>query len=149
MWFSQAISKSVENGHRTFLELSPNPAVLISVAAVTFSSGVHDAELIETLRRKEDESYGLVNALMKLYVHGHPVNVGSLFGTGDFADVPRTRFDRKPYWLTATLSSGGSAGRVPGSHVALPDGRHAWEVNAAAVTDPRELVRAAAAEFLS
>ena len=149
VWFSQAISKSVENGHRTFLELSPNPAVLISVAAVTFSSGVHDAELIETLRRKEDESYGLVNALMKLYVHGHPVNVGSLFGTGDFADVPRTRFDRKPYWLTATLSSGGSAGRVPGSHVALPDGRHAWEVNAAAVTDPRELVRAAAAEVLS
>jgi polyketide synthase 13 len=149
VWFSQAISKSVENGHRTFLELSPNPAVLISVAAVTFSSGVHDAELIETLRRKEDESYGLVNALMKLYVHGHPVNVGSLFGTGDFADVPRTRFDRKPYWLTATLSSGDSAGRVPGSHVALPDGRHAWEVNAAAVTDPRELVRAAAAEVLS
>ena len=149
VWFSQAISKSVENGHRTYLELSPNPAVLISVAAVTFSSGVHDAELIETLRRKEDESYGLVNALMKLYVHGHPVNVGSLFGTGDFADIPRTRFERKPYWLTADLSSGGSAGRAPGSHVALPDGRHAWEVNAAAVTDPRELVRAAAAEVLS
>ncbi|WP_431818484.1 polyketide synthase Pks13 [Gordonia jacobaea] len=146
VWFSQAISKSVENGHRTFLELSPNPAVLISVAAVTFSAGLHDAELIETLRRKEDESFGVVNALMKLYVHGHPVDVGSLFGTGDYADIPRTRFDRKPFWLTAQISSGGTAGRIPGSHVALPDGRHAWEVNAAAVTDPRELVRAAAAE---
>ena len=146
VWFSQAISKSVENGHRTFLELSPNPAVLISVAAVTFSAGLHDAELIETLRRKEDENFGVVNALMKLYVHGHPVDVGSLFGTGDYADIPRTRFDRKPFWLTAQISSGGTAGRIPGSHVALPDGRHAWEVNAAAVTDPRELVRAAAAE---
>ncbi|MFE0748513.1 polyketide synthase Pks13 [Gordonia sp. NPDC058843] len=149
VWFSQAIAKSVENGHRTFLELSPNPAVLISVAAVTFSAGLHDAELIETLRRKEDESFGLVNALMKLYVHGHPVDVASLFGGGGYAAIPRTRFERKEFWLTAKISSGGSAGTVPGSHVALPDGRHAWEVNAAAVTDPRELVRAAAAQVLS
>ena len=146
VWFSQAIAKSVENGHRTFLELSPNPAVLISVAAVTFSAGLHDAELIETLRRKEDESFGVINALMKLYVHGHSVDVGSLFGVGDYADIPRTRFDRKPFWLSAQISGGGSAGRIPGSHVALPDGRHAWEVTAAAVTDPRELVRAAAVE---
>ena len=148
VWFSQAIQKSVENGHRTFLELSPNPAVLISVAAVTFSAGLHDAELIETLRRKEDESFGLVNALMKLYVHGHPVDVASLFGAGGYAAIPRTRFERKEFWLKAQLSSGGSAGSVPGSHVALPDGRHAWEVNAAAVTDPRALVHAAAAQVL-
>ncbi|GAC50539.1 polyketide synthase Pks13 [Gordonia aichiensis] len=146
VWFSQAIAKSVENGHRTFVELSPNPAVLISVAAVTFSAGLHDAELIETLRRKEDESFGVVNALMKLYVHGHSVDVGSLFGAGDYADIPRTRFERKPFWLSAQISGGGSSGRIPGSHVALPDGRHAWEVTAAAVADPRELVRAAAAE---
>ncbi|GAC79287.1 polyketide synthase 13 [Gordonia malaquae] len=151
VWFAQAIAKSVENGHRTFIELSPNPAVLISVAATTFGAGVLDAELIETLRRKEDESYGLVNALMKLYVHGHPVDVAALFGSGQgakFADIPRTRFERKPYWLTAVLTSGSGAGTIPGSHVGLPDGRHAWEVNASAVTDPRELVLAAAKHVL-
>ncbi|AFA71489.1 putative polyketide synthase [Gordonia polyisoprenivorans VH2] len=152
VWFSQAIAKSVENGHRTFLELSPNPAVLISVAAVTFSAGLQNAELIETLRRKEDESFGVINALMKLYVHGHAVDVASLFGTGagrGFADIPRTRFERKPYWLKATVNSGGGSGSIPGAHVALPDGRHAWEVNAGAVTDLRELVRAAAAQVLT
>ncbi|QKT05869.1 acyltransferase domain-containing protein [Gordonia sp. X0973] len=149
VWFSQAIAKSVENGHRTFVELSPNPAVLISVAAVTFSAGLHDAELVETLKRKEDESYGLVNALMKLYVHGHPVDVASLYGTGDFADIPRTHFDRRDYWLKAELASGSGAGRVPGSHVALPDGRHAWEVNASAVDDPRALVAAAASQVFA
>ncbi|AUH67369.1 polyketide synthase Pks13 [Gordonia sp. PS3] len=151
VWFAQAIAKSVEAGHRTFVELSPNPAVLISVAATTFGAGVHDAELIETLRRKEDESYGLVNALMKLYVHGHPVDVAALFGTGPdqrFANIPRTRFERKPYWIDAVISGGSGAGSVPGAHVALPDGRHAWEVNAAAVTDPRELVLAAAKQVL-
>ena len=151
VWFAQAIAKSVEAGHRTFVELSPNPAVLISVAATTFGAGVHDAELVETLRRKEDESYGLVNALMKLYVHGHPVDVASLFGSGQdvsFANIPRTRFDRKPYWLSATVASGSGTGTVPGAHVGLPDGRHAWSVNAAAVTDPRELVLAAAKHVL-
>ncbi|MEZ5212327.1 polyketide synthase Pks13 [Gordonia sp. (in: high G+C Gram-positive bacteria)] len=151
VWFAQAIAKTVENGHRTFLELSPNPAVLISVAAAAFGAGLHDVELIETLRRKEDENYGVVNALMKLWVHGHPVNVGSLFGTGQdlpYANVPRTRFDRKPYWLTAAVSSGSGLTSVPGSHVALPDGRHAWEVAASAVTDPRELVLAAAKQVL-
>ncbi|MGZ8177534.1 polyketide synthase Pks13 [Williamsia sp. SKLECPSW1] len=149
VWFSQAIAKSVENGHRTFLELSPNPAVLISVAAVTFDAGLHDAELIETLRRKEDESLGVVTALMKLYVHGHAVDVASLFGAGEYAEIPRTRFERKDYWLRARIGGGSGADRVPGAHVALPDGRHAWEVSAAAVTDPRALVGAAAGQVLT
>ncbi|GAA2061157.1 polyketide synthase Pks13 [Williamsia deligens] len=149
VWFSQAIAKSVENGHRTFLELSPNPAVLISVAAVTFDAGLHDAELIETLRRKEDESLGVVTALMKLYVHGHAVDVASLFGSGTYADIPRTRFERKEYWLRSRIGGGSGADRVPGAHVALPDGRHAWEVSAAAVTDPRALVGAAAGQVLT
>ncbi|MFZ2509532.1 MAG: beta-ketoacyl synthase N-terminal-like domain-containing protein, partial [Gordonia sp. (in: high G+C Gram-positive bacteria)] len=141
VWFAQAIAKAVENGHRTFVELAPNPAVLISVAATTFGAGVPNAELIETLRRKEDESAGLLTALMKLWVHGHPLDVGALFGTGQdlpYGNVPRTSFDRKRYWLTAAVSSGSGLTSVPGSHVALPDGRHAWEVAAGAVTDLRE-----------
>lgn len=149
VWFSQAITKSVENGHTTFLEISPNPGVLISVAAVTFGAGVQNAELIETLRRKEDESHGVINALMKLYLHGHPVNVGSLFGAGDYANIPRTAFERKPLWLTVNLASGGGTGKVPGSHVALPDGRHVWEVNATAAPDLQALVSAAAASVLT
>ncbi|GED96338.1 polyketide synthase Pks13 [Gordonia crocea] len=149
VWFSQAIAKAVENGHRTFVELSPNPAVLISVAAVTFSAGLHDAELVETLKRKEDENDGLVTALMKLYVHGHAVDVASLFGTGAFAAIPRTHFERRDYWLTAELSSGSGTGKIPGAHVALPDGRHAWEVNATAVDDPRALAAAAASQVFA
>ncbi|MFT3716389.1 MAG: polyketide synthase Pks13 [Gordonia sp. (in: high G+C Gram-positive bacteria)] len=152
VWFAQAIAKSLENGHRTFVELSPNPAVLLSVASTAFGAGIQDADFIETLKRKEDESYGLVNAMMKLWVHGHPLDVGSLFGTGQdlpYADIPRTRFDRKPYWLEASVSSSSGATSIPGSHVGLPDGRHAWEVAASAVTDPRELVLAAAKQVVA
>ncbi|MFC0316216.1 polyketide synthase Pks13 [Gordonia phosphorivorans] len=152
VWFAQAIEKAVANGHRTFIELAPNPAVLISVAAAAFGAGIHNAELIETLRRKEDENVGLLTALMKLWVHGHPVEVGALFGVGQelpYANVPRTSFERKHYWLTATVNSGSGLTVMPGAHVALPDGRHAFEVAATVVTDPRELVLAAAKQVLT
>ena len=152
VWFAQAIAKSVENGHRTFIELSPNPAVLLSVASTAFGAGIQDADFVETLKRKEDESAGLINAMMKLWVHGHPLNVGALFGTGQdlpYADIPRTRFDRKPYWLTASVASGSGTGTAPGAHVGLPDGRHAWEVSASVVSDPRELVLSAAKQVLT
>ena len=52
--FNQAVRQTVENGHRTFIELAPNPVVLISRRLVTFSASCTTAELVETLRRKED-----------------------------------------------------------------------------------------------
>ena len=67
--------------------------------------------------------------------------------TGDFAAIPRTRFERKPYWLTASVPAVRLG--VPGSHVALPDGRHVWQVDASAVTDLTALVKAAAEQVLS
>ena len=147
VWFAQSIAKAVENGHRTFIELAPNPVVLLSVAAAAYGSGVHNVELIGTLARKEDESRALLNAMMKLWVHGHPLNVASLFGTGHdraFANIPRTRFERKDFWLTASIAGSYGSSGLPGAHVRLPDGRHAWQIGAESVADLRELVLAAA-----
>ena len=148
VYFTNAVRGAVAHGHTTFVELAPNPVTLMSVAATAFDSGLHDMELIQTLKRKEDESAGVLAALAQLYVHGHAVNLESLLPAGDFASVPRTAFLRKPYWLDIRVSAGGSA-RVPGSHVALPDGRHVWEVDASAVTDLAVLVSAAAGQVLS
>ncbi|MET0888392.1 MAG: acyltransferase domain-containing protein, partial [Mycetocola sp.] len=148
VYFTNAVRGAVAHGHTTFVELAPNPVTLMSVAATAFDSGLHDMELIQTLKRKEDESAGVLAALAQLYVHGHAVNLESLLPAGDFASVPRTAFVRKPYWLDIRVSAGGSA-RVPGSHVALPDGRHVWEVDASAVTDLAVLVSAAAGQVLS
>ena len=148
VYFTNAVRGAVAHGHTTFVELAPNPVTLMSVAATAFDSGLHDMELIQTLKRKEDESAGVLAALAQLYVHGHAVNLESLLPAGDFASVPRTAFLRKPYWLDIRVSAGGSA-RVPGSHVALPDGRHVWEVDASVVTDLAVLVSAAAGQVLS
>ncbi len=148
VWFVQAVTRAVEDGHRTFVELSPNPVVLLSIAATTYGAGITDAELVETLRRKADENDGVVTALAKLYVHGHAVDVASLYGSGEYADLPRTRWNRKRLWLTARIGSAGVL-RAPGAHVALPDGRHAWQAVPTAVGAPAELALAAARQVLT
>ena len=148
VYFTNAVRLAVGSGHSTFVELAPNPVALMSVAATAFDAGLHDMQLIQTLKRKEDEPLGVLAALAQLYVHGHAVDLSSLLPEGDFASVPRTAWIRKPYWVETRIDSSGNT-RVPGAHVSLPDGRHVWEVQAGAVTDLPALVTAAASQVLS
>ncbi|MEV5647854.1 polyketide synthase Pks13 [Nocardia sp. NPDC052254] len=149
VYFTNAIRQAVDNSITTYLELAPNSVALMQVMGTTFAAGVPNAALIPTLKRKEDEAAGVISALAQLYVHGHSVDLPSLLPAGDYADVPRTAFVRKEYWPKVSVAGGSGSGRAPGAHVALPDGRHAWEVQAAAVTDLAALVNAAAAQVLS
>ncbi|WP_433197500.1 polyketide synthase Pks13 [Nocardia sp. CA-107356] len=149
VYFTNAVKLAVDTGHTTFLELAPNSVALMQVLGTTFAAGVHDAQLIPTLKRKEDESAGVIAALGQLYVHGHRVDLSSLLPAGEYADIPRTAFLRKQYWPKAKMASGSGNARVPGAHVALPDGRYVWEVQASAVTDLAVLVKTAAAQVLS
>ncbi|MFG2184617.1 polyketide synthase Pks13 [Nocardia iowensis] len=149
VYFTNAVKLAVDAGHTTFLELAPNSVALMQVLGTTFAAGLHDAQLIPTLKRKEDEAGGVIGALAQLYVHGHKVDLPSLLPAGEYADVPRTAFVRKEFWPKVSLAGGSGNGRVPGAHVAMPDGRHAWEVQASSVTDLAALVNAAAAQVLS
>ncbi|MFD6155638.1 polyketide synthase Pks13 [Nocardia sp. NPDC060256] len=148
VFFTNAVKLAVDAGHTTFLELAPNSVALMQVLGTTFAAGLHDAQLIPTLKRKEDEAAGVIGALAQLYVHGHKVDLSSLLTPGDYADIPRTKFVRKEFWPKVSLAATGSTG-APGAHVALPDGRHAWEVQAESAGDLAALVTAAAAQVLS
>ncbi|WP_084525012.1 polyketide synthase Pks13 [Nocardia vaccinii] len=157
VYFTNAVRQAVDAGITTFLELAPNSIALMQVLGTTFAAGVHNAALIATLKRKEDESAGIISALAQLYVQGHQVDLFSLVGAGDYADIPRTAFLRKEYWPKVSIattaanreSAAAGSGRAPGAHVAMPDGRHAWEVQAAAVAGLPELVAAAASQVLA
>ncbi|MGW4351957.1 polyketide synthase Pks13 [Nocardia sp. NPDC004582] len=150
VYFTNAIRQAVDNGITTYLELAPNSVALMQVMGTTFAAGVPNAALIPTLKRKEDEASGVISALAQLYVQGHKVDLPSLLPAGDYAAVPRTAFLRKEYWPKVSGGFGGAGNAVvPGAHVALPDGRHVWEVLASAVTDLAALVNSAAAQVLS
>ncbi|MFZ2529503.1 MAG: polyketide synthase Pks13 [Rhodococcus sp. (in: high G+C Gram-positive bacteria)] len=148
VYFTQAVRQALGAGHTTFVELNANPATLMSVAATAFDAGVQDGLFVQTLKRKEDESLGVLTALAQLYAHGHPVKLNTLLPAGPYADLPRTAFLRKEFWLRTRIGSGGN-GRAPGARVALPDGRFVWEVQAGAVTDPAILATAAAEQVFA
>ena len=151
VYFTHGVRNAVDNGHTTFLELAPNPVALMQVGLTTAAAGLHDAQLIATLARKQDEVDSMTTAMAQLFVHGHDLDFRTMFSRGstaaDFANIPPTRFRRKEHWLDARFSGDGS-GMIPGTHVAMPDGRHVWEYAPKAETDLPALVKAAAAQVL-
>ncbi|MGB3356562.1 MAG: polyketide synthase Pks13, partial [Mycobacterium sp.] len=155
VYFTHGIRNAVDNGHTTFLELAPNPVALMQVGLTTASAGLHDAQLIATLARKQDEVDSMTTAMATLFVHGHDLDFRTLFprrsrglaGALDFANIPPTRFKRKEHWLDANFT-GDSSAVIPGNHVSTPDGRHVFEYAAKGQTDLAALVKAAAAAVL-
>lgn len=155
VYFTHGIRNAVDNGHTTFLELAPNPVALMQVGLTTATAGLHDAQLIATLARKQDEVDSMTVAMAQLFVYGHDLDFRTLFprrnkglaGALDFADIPPTRFRRKPHWLEARFT-GDSSVMMPGNHVATPDGRHVWEFAPKGEPDLAALVKAAAAQVL-
>ena len=147
VYFTHGIRNAVDNGHTTFLELAPNPVALMQVGLTTAAAGLHDAQLIATLARKQDEVDAMTAAMAQLFVHGHDLDIRTLFPRGEYANIPPTRFRRKPHWLEAHFT-GDSSTLMPGNHVATPDGRHVWEYAPRVPTDLGALVKAAAAQVL-
>jgi polyketide synthase 13 len=151
VYFTHGIRNAVDNGYTTFLELAPNPVALMQVGLTTASAGLHDGQLIGTLARKQDEVDSMVAAMAQLYVYGHDLDFRTLFtpasGPEDYANIPPTRFRRKEHWLNARFSADGSA-LIPGTHVAMPDGRHVWEYGGDGANDLAALVKAAAVQVI-
>ncbi len=148
VYFTHGIRNAVDAGHTTFLELAPNPVALMQVGLTTASAGLHDGQLIATLARKQDEVDAMTTAMAQLFTYGHDLDFRTLFTPArDHADIPPTRFKRKPHWLDAKFSGDGTA-IIPGAHVAMPDGRHVWEFAPRGATDLTALVRAAAVQVL-
>ncbi len=147
VYFTHGIRNAVDNGHTTFLELAPNPVALMQVGLTTAAAGLHDGQLIATLARKEDEVDAMTAAMAQLFVYGHDLDFRTLFDRGEYANIPPTRFRRKPHWLDARFGADSSL-MMPGNHVATPDGRHVWEYSPKGLTDLGALVKAAAAQVL-
>jgi polyketide synthase 13 len=149
--FTQGVRNAVDNGHTTFLELAPNPVALMQVGLTTAAAGLHDAQLIATLARKQDEVDSMTSAMAQLFVYGHDLDFRTMFPRrsdgADYANIPPTRFRRKPHWLDAKFT-GDSSVMMPGNHVATPDGRHVWEYAPKGETDLGALVKTAAARVV-
>ena len=156
VWFTHAVRKAVDDGYVTFLEFAPNPVAAMSIAATCFDAGLMEPNLLYSLKRKESEADTLLNAIAQLYVHGHTIDMpsvvemlhGHVTGAGRYAAVPGTQWKRRTLWPAVTAGGGSGEGRMPGAHVALPDGRHAWQARAEVVPSVDALMTAAAASVV-
>lgn len=142
VYFQDVVTSAFAHGHNTMVEISPNPVALMGMMNTAFSVDKANAKLLKTLKRKEDSAKNLVDLLAQLYVLGQPVDFSQLYGSGEYAAVPNTRFKKQRYWTNARPSAG--AAGLPGTRVNLPDGRTAFSVDADQVPSALALLEAAA-----
>ncbi len=95
VYFTHGIRNAVDNGHTTFLELAPNPVALMQVGLTTAAAGLHDAQLIATLARKQDEVDAMTAAMAQLFVYGHDLDFRTLFSRGG-PSGSSTRMSHRP-----------------------------------------------------
>uniref|UniRef100_UPI003FD75A41 type I polyketide synthase n=1 Tax=Streptomyces luteireticuli TaxID=173858 RepID=UPI003FD75A41 len=88
--FHPTIEALTDDGHTTFLEISPHP-VLTHTNTTT----------IPTLRRDHGGPTQLLTSLATLWTHGHTPNWHHTLTTGTPLNLPTYPFQRSRYWLDA------------------------------------------------
>ncbi|GAA1939615.1 phthiocerol type I polyketide synthase PpsD [Amycolatopsis minnesotensis] len=122
--FTQAVAKALDDGYRTFVELSPHPVLH---HAITETAGDREVSVLGTLRRDEDENrrfhLSLGSALAATSTRPRT--------TGRLLDLPTTPWLHREHWAPKPAPrSASGAHPLLGVHVELPDtGTHVWQAD--------------------
>ncbi|MGW0947709.1 type I polyketide synthase [Streptomyces sp. NPDC002623] len=106
--FETAVRATLDEGHRTLLEVSPHPVVVMAVQEIIDGAGV-SAQVSGSVRRDDAGLGRLLTSLAEAYVAGAPVDWSAVFeGVGARAvDLPTYAFQRQRYWLRMPVSGSG------------------------------------------
>ncbi|RST20426.1 SDR family NAD(P)-dependent oxidoreductase, partial [Streptomyces sp. WAC04770] len=129
--FEQATRSLLAAGHRVFVEVGPQPALMYGIEDTAADAGAPETLVLDTLRRGAGGLRRFQTALAEAHVRGLRVDWERLFeGTGARrVDLPTYAFQRRRYWLDALpagrdpVAAGQSAVDHPllGAEVELPD----------------------------
>ncbi|WP_428835932.1 type I polyketide synthase [Streptomyces alboflavus] len=134
--FHRTVERLLDDGHSTYVELSPHPVLTVAVAETAEAVGPEragDVLVVESLRRNEGDLARLLTAVGEAHVHGVAVDWQEAFGDAAprLTDVPTYAFQRSRYWLedaaapVADVSTAGLDGvdhPLLGAAVPLADG---------------------------
>ncbi|WJV51128.1 type I polyketide synthase [Streptomyces flavofungini] len=133
--FHRTVERLLDDGHTTYVELSPHPVLTVAVEETAEAVGPEragDVRVVESLRRNEGDLARLLTAVGEAHVHGVDVDWRAAFGAGTrLTDVPTYAFQRTRYWLEdaaapeADVSAAGLDGvdhPLLGAAVPLADG---------------------------
>jgi polyketide synthase 13 len=104
--FRQAVTAAAEDGHRTFVEVSPHPTQLHPLAETLRAAGIDDALVLPTLRRDTDELVTFRQSLAALLLRGavDPLTARrSLHPEASVTDMPTARWRHQRYWATSPV----------------------------------------------
>ncbi|MYT94934.1 type I polyketide synthase [Streptomyces sp. SID8359] len=129
--FERATRSLLAAGHRVFVEVGPQPALMYGIEDTAADAGAPQTLVLDTLRRGAGGLRRFQTALAEAHVRGLRVDWERLFaGTGtQRVDLPTYAFQRHRYWLDALpagrdpVAAGQSAVDHPllGAEVELPD----------------------------
>ncbi|WP_328455953.1 type I polyketide synthase [Amycolatopsis sp. NBC_00438] len=111
--FRQAVTAAAEDGHRTFVEVSPHPILRGSVARTLAAAGVDDVVVTGTLRRGQDEVRAFGAAAAALYCAGVRVTPADPGDGARLVDVPPMPWRHERHWFTSTAGGPAEPDRVP------------------------------------
>jgi acyl transferase domain-containing protein len=117
--FATAVERMLEDGIDAFIEVSPHPALLASIAQIADARRVEGARqpiALGTLRRNEPERANVFANLGGLWAAGHPVDWTRVFARDSYTRVtlPTYPWQRERYWPEL-----GTIGAVPNSAATL------------------------------
>ena len=98
--FFPAIRKLMEDTDTdTFIEISPHPVLKTSLSYILKTVVEQSYSIIETIYRKQDESFALSKTLASLFVRGYPLHWDKLIpGRRTVASMPEFPYLKKDYW---------------------------------------------------
>ncbi|MCZ7417900.1 type I polyketide synthase, partial [Streptomyces sp. WMMC897] len=109
--FTDAVTEALGSGHRTFVEVSAHPVLVMGVQAIAEAAEV-EATVVGTLRRDEDESARFIASAAELWTRGVDVDWSAVYAGRSVrrVDLPTYPFQRQRYWMESTAGSGDVSG---------------------------------------
>ncbi|MDE8647603.1 SDR family NAD(P)-dependent oxidoreductase [Rhodococcus qingshengii] len=111
--FEQAVRSAYEQGYRTFVEVSPHPALTMRIRETLDSLGARDDVFVGgSLRRGDGGVPRFMKSVAELHVSGVSLDWVRYFADSGArtVDLPTYAFQRQRYWLDPTAASGDSGG---------------------------------------
>ncbi|WP_257450671.1 non-ribosomal peptide synthase/polyketide synthase, partial [Archangium lipolyticum] len=98
--FAPAIEQLADTGHSLFVEVGPHPVLSVDIQQVLRARG-REAQVLPSLRRKEDDHGVLLSSLGALYCQGLPVEWRALHpdGAASTVDLPTYAWQRERCWV--------------------------------------------------
>ncbi|WP_035845812.1 type I polyketide synthase [Kitasatospora azatica] len=95
--FEETVRSLINQGHTTFVEISPHPVLTYAIEETAETTT--EVLATGTLRRNEGGQQRFLTSLATLHTHGHPTDASALLAGGTAVPLPTYAFQRRAYWL--------------------------------------------------